>query len=113
MEQDKLKALVAGLAKDIKTERDLGALTQQPIKPTVETALNAKLDEHLGYDKHDPAGRGSGNSPTAKRLKGQHGEVPLETPHDSNRPFARSSCVRARPGQPRWTIRSWPCMPRA
>lgn len=90
MNQDKLKALVAELARDIKTEKDLGALTQQLVKLTVETALNAELDEHLGYDKHDPAGRGSGNSrngTTAKRLKGLHGEVPIETPRDRNGSF--------------------------
>lgn len=90
MNQDKLKALVAELAKDIKTEKDLGALTQQLVKLTVETALNAELDEHLGYEKHAPAGRGSGNSrngTTAKRLKGQHGDVPIETPRDRNGTF--------------------------
>jgi transposase-like protein len=90
MNQDKLNALVAELAKDIKTEKDLGALTQQLVKLTVETALNAELDEHLGYEKHAPAGRGSGNSrngTTAKRLKGQHGEVPIETPRDRNGSF--------------------------
>jgi transposase-like protein len=87
MNQDKLKALVTELAKDIKTEKDLGALTQQLIKLTVETALSAELDEHLGYDKHDPAGRGSGNSrngTSSKRLKGQHGDVSIETPRDRN-----------------------------
>ncbi|WVM92988.1 transposase [Halopseudomonas pachastrellae] len=50
---------------------------------TVEAALGAELDDHLGYDKHDPAGRGSGNSrngTTRKRLKGQHGEVDIERP---------------------------------
>ena len=91
MNQEKLKVLVAELAKDIKTEKDLGALTQQLIKLTVETALNAELDAHLGYEKHDPAGRGSGNSrngTTAKRLKGQHGEVPIETPRDRDGSFA-------------------------
>ena len=41
MDQDKLKALAAELAKDIKSEKDLGTLTQQLIKLTVETALNA------------------------------------------------------------------------
>ena len=90
MNQDKLKALVAELAKDIKTEKDLGALTQQLVKLTVETALNAELDEHLGYEKHAPAGRGSGNSrngTTAKRLKGQHGEVPIDAPRDRNGSF--------------------------
>lgn len=90
MNQEKLKALVAELSKDIKSEKDLGALTQQLVKLTVETALNAELDEHLGYDKHDPAGRGSGNSrngTTPKRLKGQHGEVPIDTPRDRNGSF--------------------------
>jgi len=90
MNQDKLKALVAELAKDIKTEKDLGALTQQLVKLTVETALNAELDEHLGYEKHASAGRGSGNSrngTTSKRLKGQHGEVPIDAPRDRNGSF--------------------------
>ena len=51
----------------------------------LEAALGAELDEHLGYDKHDPAGRGSGNSrngTTSKRLKGQHGEVEIDAPRD-------------------------------
>ncbi|MBL0539732.1 hypothetical protein [Aeromonas caviae] len=54
MDQDKLKALAAELAKDIKSEKDLGTLTQQLIKLTVETALNAEMDEYLGYEKHAP-----------------------------------------------------------
>jgi transposase-like protein len=90
MKQDKLKAIVAELAKDIKTEKDLGALTQQLVKLTVEAALSAELNEHLGYDKHDPAGHGSGNSrngSTPKRLKGQHGEVAIDTPRDRNGSF--------------------------
>ena len=75
MKEDKLKALVTELAKDIKTEKDLGVLTQQLVKLTAETVLNAELNEHLGYEKHDPVGRGSGNNRngiTAKHLKGQH-----------------------------------------
>ena len=30
----------------------------------LETALEAEMDEHLGYEKHDVSGRGSGNSRT-------------------------------------------------
>lgn len=60
--QGKLKAMAAELAKGIKSEKELGILTQQLVKLTVETALNAELDEHLGYEKHAPEGRGSGNS---------------------------------------------------
>jgi putative transposase len=28
----------------------------------LERALSEELTDHLGYDRHDPAGRGSGNS---------------------------------------------------
>lgn len=90
MDQEKLKALAAELAKDIKSEKDLGALTQQLVKLTVETALNAELDEHLGYEKHSPTGRGSGNSrngTSKKRVKSQHGEVDIHTPRDRNGSF--------------------------
>src|SRR5690606_24463500 len=73
-------------AKGLKSQADLGDLTQQLVKMTVEAAL----DDHLGYDKHDPAGRGSGNSPngtTRKRLKGQHGEVEIDAPRDRTGTF--------------------------
>ena len=90
MDQEKLKALAAELAKEVKSEKDLGALTQQLVKLTVETALNAELDDHLGYEKHAPAGRGSGNSrngSSKKRVKSQHGEVDIQTPRDRNGSF--------------------------
>jgi len=90
MNQDKLRALAAELAKDIKTEQDLSELTRQLVKLTVETALGAEMDAHLGYAKHDPAGHGTGNSRnghTAKRLKGSHGEVDIQSPRDRNASF--------------------------
>lgn len=31
-------------------------------KTVIETAPNAELSEHLGYDRHDPAGHASGSS---------------------------------------------------
>ena len=34
----------------------------------LERALGAELSEHLGYEKGDPAGRGSGNSRNAPDL---------------------------------------------
>jgi putative transposase len=44
----------------------------------------------LGYEKHDPAGRGSGNSrngSTGKRLLTEVGEVGLDVPRDRNGTF--------------------------
>src|SRR5256885_14794333 len=46
-----------------------GGVLQQLTKRFLEAALEAEMDTHLGYDKHDPAGRNGGNSP--KRQAGQ------------------------------------------
>lgn len=103
MDQKKMKALAAELAKHIKTEKDLGKLSTMLTKLTVETALNAELDTHLGYEKHAPEGRNSGNSrngKTAKTLKGQHGEIEIDTPRDRNGTFEPQLVAK---GQTRFT----------
>lgn len=90
VDEKKLKAMAAELAKDVKSEQDLGALSAELLKLTVETALNAELTEHLGYDKHAPEGRETGNSRNGgmpKTLKGKHGPVAIETPRDRNGTF--------------------------
>ncbi|WP_371877026.1 hypothetical protein [Microbulbifer sp. 2205BS26-8] len=55
--EQQLQAHATELAKGIKSEADLNTLTQKLVKMTVEAALSAELEEHLGYSKHD-----SGNS---------------------------------------------------
>ena len=85
-----LETLASALAKQIKTEQDITALSRQLLKLTVERALKAELDEHLGYERHALAGRGSGNSRngySGKTLKGELGEVPIQTPRDRNSSF--------------------------
>ena len=85
LDLSQLQEQINRLAKSLKSEKDLGNLTQQLVKMTVEAALGAELEEHLGYSKHDPAGRGTGNSrngSSSKRLKGDHGEVGIEVPRD-------------------------------
>ena len=57
MNQAKLKALATELDKDLKTPGDLSALTAQLTKITVEAALNAELDHHLGYTSYEHKGR--------------------------------------------------------
>src|SRR4030088_1371741 len=39
-----------------------GGLLSALTKVVVESALEGELDDHLGYGKHDPAGRGGGDS---------------------------------------------------
>ena len=90
MGNKRLQALATELAKDLKPPEDLAALSAQLTKITVEAALKAEMDGHLGYNKHDPTGHHSGNSRngySAKILKGKHGEIELHTPRDRNASF--------------------------
>jgi len=83
LDQDTLKTLAAELAKEIKSEKDLGTLTQQLIKLSVETALNAEMDQQLGYEKHAPQGRGTGNNRNGYSTK----RVTIQAPRDRNSSF--------------------------
>jgi putative transposase len=59
-------------------------------KNVLETALDAETAEHLGYDKHEPAGRGSGNSRIGTRAKTvltEIGPVDIKVPRDTNSSF--------------------------
>ena len=62
-----------------------GGFLPEMIKAVLERGLQAELSEHLGYEKGDPAGRGSPNSrngSTPKTLSSEVGQVPLDTPRD-------------------------------
>src|ERR1700674_4795567 len=82
--------LIDKLLADYKSPEDIigeNGLLKQLTKALLERAMQAELTEHLGYEKHDPAGHNSGNSRnggTTKTLKGDFGEIPLETPRDRN-----------------------------
>src|SRR6202043_2058393 len=65
-------------------------LFKQLKKALIERALGAELTEHLGYEKGDPAGRGSGNSRnggSAKTVIGDDGAIELAVPRDRNGSF--------------------------
>src|SRR3954468_3011502 len=65
-------------------------LLNQLTKNVLETALDAEMTEHLGYDKHDSVGRGSGNSRNGTRSKTvftEIGQVELDVPRDTNSTF--------------------------
>ncbi|ROO61168.1 mutator family transposase [Micromonospora sp. Llam0] len=46
-----------------------GGLLQQLTKRVLESALEGEITDHVGYDKHDPAGKGTGNSRNGTRTK--------------------------------------------
>ena len=85
-----LQGLAEQLAKQIKSEQDITALSKQLLKLTVESALQGELEEHLGYRKHAVEGRGSGNSRNGhskKTVKSNLGEIELHTPRDRQGSF--------------------------
>jgi putative transposase len=85
--------LIDKLIAEYKTPEQIigeNGLLKQLTKAVLERALKAELTEHLGYEKHDPVGQGSGNSrngKVSKKLKGDFGELELETPRDRNGTF--------------------------
>ncbi|WP_435178256.1 IS256 family transposase [Actinacidiphila sp. bgisy145] len=62
-----------------------GGLLQQLTKRVLESALEGEITDHLGYDKHDAAGRNSGNSRNGTRAKTvltDVGPVEVKVPRD-------------------------------
>ncbi|MCT2388394.1 IS256 family transposase [Erwinia pyrifoliae] len=88
MDEKKLKALAAELAKGLKTEADLNAFSRMLTKLTVETALNAELTEHPGHEKNAPkAGSNTRNGYSSKTVLCDDGEIELSTPRDRENTF--------------------------
>lgn len=85
--------LLDELLADYKDRDDLvgsDGLIKQLVKRLIETAAGAELTEHLGYERGDVAGRGSGNNrngTTPKTLLTDLGEIPVDVPRDRNATF--------------------------
>jgi transposase-like protein len=67
-----------------------GGLLQQLTKRVLEAALDGEITDHLGYDKHDPAGKNGGNSRNGARAKTvltDVGPVEISVPRDRDGSF--------------------------
>jgi transposase-like protein len=67
-----------------------GGLLGQLTKRLFESALEGEMTDHLGYDKHDAAGRDGGNSRNGYRAKTvltEVGPVEIEVPRDRDGSF--------------------------
>jgi putative transposase len=90
MNKEKIQALANELAKEVKTPDDLSQLSAMLTKMTVEAALKSEMNFHLGYNKNQPIEPNSENSRngySTKILKGDHGEIELQTPRDREGTF--------------------------
>jgi putative transposase len=83
MNKKELRAIAEAAAKNIKTEDDLNQFRQMLTKITVETALNAELEDHLGFGKGEQSDAGNNrNGYTSKTLQTEDGPFELDTPRD-------------------------------
>ena len=100
------KKLIDQLLSDYKKPEEIigeNGLLKEVTKAILERALQAEMTDHLGYEKHDPAGRHRGNTrngKSEKTLKGEFGELELETPRDRKATFEPRIVAK---GQTRWT----------
>ena len=88
--QNVKKRLVAELAKECKSMDDVHTMLKDLFKDTIQKVLEAEMDTHLGYEKHDPTGDYSGNSRNGyskKTVQTQMGKTELKVPRDRNGEF--------------------------
>ena len=91
----KQESLLNELLDDFKggdTEAVMGqdGLMNELRKRVVEAMLDGEMTSHLGYEPHDPTGKGSGNSRngySSKKVQSKDGELDLEVPRDRNGNF--------------------------
>ena len=84
------EALAKAIAKECRTVEDIQDMIKDLFKDTVQVALEAEMDEHLGYEKNSVEGNNSGNSRNGyskKSIKSNYGDSVLEIPRDRNGEF--------------------------
>jgi putative transposase len=85
--------LLDDLMKNYKKPEDLigeNGLLKQLTKALIERAMKTEMTAHLGYEKHEPAGKKSGNSrngKSKKTIKGEFGNMEIAVPRDRNSTF--------------------------
>jgi len=76
-----------------------GGLLKQLTKTVIEAALQEEMTEHLGYEKHDPVGAGTGNIRNGSRgktvLTEASGEVEIDVPRRPGRHVRAGPCQEA------------------
>lgn len=78
------------LTAQCKTPEDVDALYSQLLQRMINRSLDAEMDSHLGYDKHEKADAARANRRNGKgrkTVKGTFGELEIETPRDRDGSF--------------------------
>jgi len=85
--------LIDELLKDYRKPEDIlgeSGLLRQLTKAVLDRCLQGEMTHHLGYAKHEPRGRNTGNSRNGsydKTVIGEHGEMAVKIPRDREGAF--------------------------
>ena len=84
------EALLSELVSECESPEEFMSLPGDLKQSLQEQALDAEMDHHLGYRKHQLSDRGSGhsrNGKSRKTVQGEFGQTEIETPRDRNSSF--------------------------
>ncbi len=90
MKEQDLQDMANKVIGELQTELDFEVFMKVLRKQFFESSLEGEMDDHLGYEKHEARGNGTGNSrngKTSKRIRSEHGELEIEAPRDRNGSF--------------------------
>ena len=84
------KNIIAGLLQeyDIQSAQDIEAALKDLLGGTIQSMLEAELDNHLGYDNYERSSNTDyRNGTKPKVLRSSYGEIPIDVPQDRNGDF--------------------------
>ena len=83
-----LKKLAEQMAKHVGSFEDIKAFQKQLMQSFIDTALEAEMEEHLGYPKHEKADKpNKRNGHTKKTVRSDTGDLEISTPRDREGSF--------------------------
>ena len=86
--QSDIKKLAEQMASSMKSFDDIKDFQKQLMQSFIDTALEAEMEEHLGYPKHEKADKpNKRNGHTKKRVRSDTGELEISTPRDRDSSF--------------------------
>lgn len=77
------------LVKDYKTPEEMQSLYSQMLQHMINRSLEAEMQAHLGYERHETAVEGSNrrNGKSRKRVQSEQGSLTIDTPRDREGTF--------------------------
>ena len=84
------KNIIAGLLQeyDIQSAQDIEAAHKDLLGGTIQSRLEAELDNHLGYDNYERSSNTDyRNGTKPKVLRSSYGEIPIDVPQDRDGDF--------------------------